>query len=294
MTGHPKGMWPFKAPPKTPAQLRLDGWQNATTGLGTDRDKVMGGMFWTPIRLQDTELLAIFNGSDIGGRVATVPGKEMFRRGFSLKASADDDEYGADDFLSLKKAGEKLRAAKMFKQGMMWGNVFGGALLLIGAQDGKDVSEPLDESNIATVRFLNMVDRRFVTVRSYYSDPLSPNFGLPETYNVVSPVAGDSHGMRVVHESRAIRFDGVETDILTKQNLAGWSFSVYQRMYDHLRTFDMSFQSVANLMSDASQAVFKMQGLLDMLTTGGKDDLQNPHGVGRPHAVELQGRAARR
>ena len=51
------------------AAYRTDQWQNPYLGYGTGRDKVYAGNFVAPYRLQDNELLALFNGSDIAARV---------------------------------------------------------------------------------------------------------------------------------------------------------------------------------------------------------------------------------
>lgn len=254
---------------------RQDSWQNPNTGLGTDRDKVYQGTYFAPYRLQDTELLAIFNGSDIGARVVETKPQEMMKRGYELEVDGDT-ELDEDEIKELRKTAVKLRLDEQVTAGGVWGGLFGGALAIIGAQDGQQMDQPLAEDRIQTIRYINVVDRRFIYVHSYYANPLEPNYGLPEKYLVVNHVSG-SGGVTstvVVHESRCIRFDGARTDILTRQQLAGWTWSLLQRPYDQLRAFETGFQAVANLMSDASQAVFKLQNLISMIAAGEKDVLQ--------------------
>src|SRR5208337_4302324 len=143
--------------------------------------------------------------------------------------------------------------------------------------------EELNEDAIRSFHYINLVDRRFVWVQRYYSDMLSPKFGLPEVYlitNVVAhggmsgttnPPAGTRLAAVSIHESRTIRHDGEMSDVLTRQQLAGWTWSVLQPCYDILRRFDGAFNSVDNLMSDASQAVFKIKNLIEMIAQGQKD-----------------------
>jgi uncharacterized protein len=267
------------------AAYRVDGWQNPLTGLGTDRDKMTQGSYWAPFRLQDSELLACFNGSDLGARIVESTPKEMMRRGYSIELDTTDESDESDpeaeepdetDVAKLLKYGQRLRLDEQVTDAGVWGNLFGGCLLVIGAQDGAAPDQPLQEKNISTVRFINTYDRRFVFVHSYYSDPLAPNYGLPETYLITRSVSGLQGGPAavIVHESRCVRFDGARTDILTRQQLAGWSWSLLQRAYEPLRAFEQGFQACYNLMSDASQAVFKMQGLISMLASNEKDVLQ--------------------
>lgn len=276
-----------EARPIDPDAGRYDSWQNPFTGLGTTRDKVTQGSYWAPVRIQDAELISMFNGSDLAARIVEAVPKEMMRRGYTLELDVSSDDQEEDPELAdegtvedntkeLQKNGAKLRLDELVTDAGVWGNLFGGALLIIGAQDGLSPDQPLNEDNISTIRFLNVIDRRFIYVRSYYNDPLSPKYGLPESYLVSSSVTGTGtpNAGVVIHESRCIRFDGARTDILTRQQLSGWSWSLLQRAYDPLRAFENAFQSVANLMSDASQAVFKIQNLISMLASGEKGNLQ--------------------
>ena len=250
--------------PTVATAFKSDAWQNSYTGLGTSRDKVTQGSYWAPYRLQDTELLALYNGSDLAARICETKPQEMMRQGYELEvdgqAEDGEDVPDAEELADLMKYGQKLRLNDLVTDGGVWGGLFGGALLIMGIEDGGEPDQPVREASVRSVRYLNLIDRRFIFVHTYYNDPLQPNYGLPETYMVSNSVSGYSQATSttVIHETRCIRFDGARTDILTRQQLAGWSWSVLQRAYDQLRNFEMGFQAVANLMSDASQAVFKM------------------------------------
>lgn len=279
--------------------LRADAWHNHTTGIGTWRDKTTHGRFHEDYLLNWQELLALYNGSDLMAKIVSKPAEEMFRRGYELKIKDAD----TDDLQAFQKdAQTRLRADEMFEQGETWGPLFGGALLIVGADDGQTPDQPLNMDRIKTVRFLNLVDRRFAWVLSYYSDPFSPNYGLPEKYLISNMVANAGWvnaggpgnnpmgptATAVVHESRCIRFDGNATDILTRQRLAGWTLPSPQRVYDVLRRFDHGFDSVGHLLSDASQGVFKLQGLIEAISNGQKDDLDT-----RMALVDMQRSVAR-
>jgi len=263
-----------------PYVIRQDAWQNAYTGLGTSRDKVTQGSYWAPYRLQDSELLALYNGSDIAAKVVETRPRYMMRKGYEIEvdgsAKDGEDVPDAEELADLGKYAQKLRCNELVTDAGVWGGLFGGAILIIGAQDGQPMDKPLVHENIRTVNYLNVIDRRFATVASYYSDQLKPNYGLPETYRITGMVSGmdQSNAQVIVHESRCIRFDGARTDVLTRQQLSGWSWSLMQRAYDQLRAFESGFQAVQNLMTDASQAVFKMQNLISMIASGEKDTLQ--------------------
>jgi phage-related protein (TIGR01555 family) len=256
-------------------------FQNRSTGIGTARDKTTWGNYWQPWRIMDAELLAMFNGSDLAAKIILEEPGEMFRNGWEVRSRDVDD----DALKKLDKKAADLRLNELLLQGTIWGRLFGGALDLVGAEDGRLPDQELNENSIKTVHYLNVVDRRFVWVQRYYSDMLSPKFGLPEVYLVTNMVSssgmlgtgGPAPGTRLaavsIHESRCIRFDGAESDVLTRQQLAGWTFSILQRCYDPLRRFEGSEASVDNLLADASQAVYKIKGLLDMIAQNQKDAL---------------------
>ncbi len=261
---------------QAPEQSRVDTWRNFTTGVGTSRDKTTHGSYWAPWRVLDNELLALMNESDLAAKVVELPAREMMRRGYDLDADGVDVSEMEDFEEDLE---ERLRLKEQFQDGMKWGRGFGGDLLIVGADDGQSPDKPLNEKGIRSVEYLNNIDRRFAWVQSYYSDPFKPNYGLPEIYlitNVVSvsrPHIG-TPGSTIVHESRTIRFDGNPTDVLTRQQLAGWSWSVLQRVYNVMRKFEHAFDSSGALLSDASQAVFKIQGLIDAIASGQKQAIQ--------------------
>lgn len=249
---------------------RADSWQNLATGIGTFRDKTTLGSFWTPWRVLDAELTALYSGSDLAAKIIEKPVDEMLSQGYDLTADGVDASAIED---LREDADERLNLDVQLYEGMKWGRTYGGCLLLLGLNDGQKPDKPLNEDRIQSVDFVNVLDRRFSWIQSYYADPLSPKYGQPEVYlitNAVStsrPLTG-SMGTSVIHESRTIRFDGITADVLTRQQLAGWSWSVLQRVYDTMKRFDHAFDSVGALLSDAAQAVYKLQGLISMIAAG--------------------------
>ena len=162
-------------------------FQNSSTGVGTPRDKTTFGAYWAPWRLSDPELLAMYNGCDIGAKIVDAPIDEMFRNGWEV-GSRDLD---TDSLRTLDDKASKLRVTELLNEGAGWGRLFGGALNIIGAEDGRNPDEELNEQGIKALHYLNVVDRRFIWVQRYYSDMLSPKYGLPEIYLITNVV---SHG----------------------------------------------------------------------------------------------------
>lgn len=279
-------------------ESRLDRWVNFATGLGTLEDKTRAAVFDAPLRLNDAEITSLVSGNDLAAKNVEKRPSEMFRRGYVLEGqkSGATDKSAIDDLSSY--ATEGLLADLRLQQAATFGRQYGGAILILGIDDGRQPFEPVDEENIKSIRFINQVDRRFAYVQSYYSDYMAPKYGEPQTYLVANGVAtsafrsqdGTNFGYRKksearlatqgysilnIHETRIIRFDGIEPDVLTRQTLAGWSWSVLQRPYEILRMCDGSFDALAYLISDASQGVIKLKGLFNALNSGNEKKLQS-------------------
>ena len=181
------------------------------------------------------------------------PGNDQ---GKGAKLAIDAEAYAAR--LSLK-----ARAL----EACIFGRCYGGGILIVGADDGQDMAMPLDETKIGTIRYLAWVDRRFVFASSWYSE-IGPKYGEVRTWQIVNPFGGQAN--TVVHETRVVRFDGAPVDFLMRRRLLGWTLSVLQAPYDTLRQFDLSFQSISNLMADLSQAVMSINGLAQMISSDQK------------------------
>jgi uncharacterized protein len=173
----------------------------------------------------------------------------------------------ADLAKSVEDYAHNLACIPRLREATIFGRAYGGGILVMGLDDGQDVQEPLDEAKIKSIKYLTWIDRRFVVAYTYYEE-LGPKFGEVEVYNVINPFGNQKNTL--IHESRVLRFEGAPVDLLMRRRLAGWTLSVLQAPYDTLRQFDTSFQAIANLMSDMSQAVMKINGLANLISTDQK------------------------
>lgn len=247
--------------------LRFDNWQNVFTGLGTARDKNQFGRFHSLTNVRETELNALYHQNDTAKRIVALKPQEMMRKGFAVNIE-DDTEASTDvgEALIDLKTGMKVRDA------MIWGRLWGGGVVIIGADDGQPADQPLNENNIKTVKFLHVVDKRHLVPESFFEDPLNDEFfGLPQTFRI-TPRRGATN--LLVHRSRMLIFGGAHTSDEERDRLGGWDHSILEAIYPVLRQFDNVWQAAEHLMSDASQAVFKIQGLMSMIAGGQKDILQ--------------------
>ncbi len=248
--------------------VRSDGWENVLTGLGTSRDKTQYGYFRASARIPEQELTDLFNHHDLARRIVSLRPSECYREGF--KVEIKDDTETAEE---INKAIKDRGIVSQFRRATVFGRLQGGGLIIGGLEDGQTQDKPLNEENIQRLRYLTFLDKRYVSVMSYYEDPEADKFMEPEVYQISAP---NGKMLAAVHETRCIRFGGAETDERTVRELGGWDFSVLQNCYNTLRAFENSWQSVNVLLSDASQGVFTIKGLINaMATPNGRATMQS-------------------
>lgn len=235
-----------------------DGWLNQTTGMGDmGRDKLTAGYYQPLTTLDYGQIESLYYGDDMCERIVDALPDEAFRRGFELEGPLAEKMQGLLD---------ELDAETKIRDGFAWGRLWGGAALVLGIDDGQTQDKPLDVTRVRGVKFMNVVDRRYVNPLRYYEAALAPKLGEPETYTVTPAFGRQATGIEI-HETRLIRFYGTKIDPITTRRLGGWAYSVLQRPYDVLRLFASAFQAAGQLANDAGQAVFSVSNLVNQLTS---------------------------
>lgn len=252
------------------AKERLDGWFNPWTGQGTTRDKTTAGTFAADGPGLPELWITLYEGDPIAARICDLPPREMMRQGFSLERDDEAEENDEDDITTKKveKLLADLNAGPRIEEAMGWGRCVGGALLFVGADDGLASTEPMQVERVKALSFLKVYDRSRVTVERRYLDPKHAKFGEPELYRL-NPIEGVVYGDgAVVHESRFILFGGARTSDTSRRANDSWDHSVLKKVYDAIRRYHADHAAASHLMTDASQGVWKMAGLIDSITSG--------------------------
>ena len=254
---------------------RLDSWINALTGLGGLRDKLSYHQILPGVRLSDGALEALYDSDDIAAKIVDKLPRDATRRGFTLEFEGESDDESAEAMRALYAQLEDMAVLPKLREAWIWARLYGAGALYIGADDGLLPAEPLAEDKIAEVRFLNVLTRPQLQVRQRYSDIHGPKFGQPELYAVRRADARREAALEVlIHESRLVFFPGALTARSVTGSADDWDNSVLQRVHDCLRQSASSWQSAAHLLTDASQAVLKIDHLSEIIASGGEARLR--------------------
>lgn len=248
------------------ARLALDSWVNDVTGLGTAAfDKTVGGRFVRQAPFTAQYLSDLFDGDALAARMCEHEPKEMLRKGFEITPGDNGQARAATDVVA---ALQQLGASTALQQGLVWEDVFGGAVVLLGVDDGEvDPRKRLNEANLRAITSLRPLEASRLWAASWYP-ATHPKAGQVEVWGVMpmggmptigaGPVttASVSYGAAYVHETRMIVFPGgmVTTDQRLRNN--GWGRSTLASVHDPLMDFNMSWRGVTHMLQSANQDVW--------------------------------------
>lgn len=250
-------------------KTRADGWYNTLTGIGVDGKSRYE--FARRGRLTDQALEDIYHEDGFAARIVDCVPTEALRRGLDVVVK------DASVASVTKSKIEDLQASRKLLEAWTWGRLYGGALMLVGADDGQPPNVPIDYSRLRAVRFLSVVDKRYAQPATWYDEPgdaLAPRFGTPRTYRVQRTGGGAAQEYAEWHSSRVIRFDGVLTSRRRQLENNGWSESVLQRIFDKLEKFNGSYEATSSLLQEASVGVYKVKDLVSMMSSDGEDAIK--------------------
>jgi phage-related protein (TIGR01555 family) len=243
---------------------RFDGWLSTVMGFGTTRDKITS-LYFEPTILNFDQCQMLWRGDDMAARAVEVWPKQMLRVPFNVTiADNKDAEVKVNDQFKT------LGLAKAFKRAIEFQRAYGGGAILLGIKDSLGMEMPVEPGKVLDIEWLNVLQPRQLTPSDYYDDPRHPKFGKVKLYRIATTSAAAQTNLHVIHESRLLIFDGIRTlDGKDFQTSTGWGDSVLNRMYNVLRGYGMTWDSAYHLMSDNSQGIYKMKGLVEMLKMGG-------------------------
>jgi phage-related protein (TIGR01555 family) len=240
------------------ADIKKDGWANVLTYMGIKgKDRTISNEFQAENRLNQGTLDVLYRSNGIAKRIIDLIAVEMTREWISIE---NDPERVILSNL------ESLDAKRKFTNMIRWSRLYGASLIVIGADDGNELDQPLNESAIRSIDFLHVFDRWEVTWTEVdlYNDPTNPSYGLPEKYRI-TPAHGGMGFM--VHESRVLRMDGEVLPNRVLERNEGWGDSVLQSCYTELRNLGAAYSATSNIMEDFIQTILTVNNLSDLMET---------------------------
>lgn len=271
-SGNPSGV------SKAIAATRKDGWASALTGIGsTSLDKRLSHRFQAGGRFTYYELIEMWRADDLAARAIEGPPADAFRQGYEL-IFADEGKY---DKLKeeVEEKLEELEVDNIVERLFAMDRALGGAVLLLGVDDGKPLKEKLKLNSVRGIEWLTLLEPMEIRPARYYEDPSHKKFGEPEYYELniyqtpgagLAPIEGRAAPpkQQLIHESRLIVLNGIQISryqISTRDVDKYWGDSVLVRIAEILRDFNIAWQSAGILVTDFSQAVYSIENLMQLV-----------------------------
>lgn len=253
-----------KRTPNPTKPARVDGWENATSGLGVlGSDKRLGAVPYAEVYDQATAE-ELWLGDHLAAKIVESPAIEVFREGYTVVVPDDHElQEKIEDEKRRLNVDEKLQLAECYRR------AFGGGGVLISVDDGQALSSPLDVTKVKAVSHLTVFSPRELTPEKWYSDPLKPNYGEIESYRLTPIVQGSVGPSRIVHSSRLVILQGILAGPNSKfsSQIPGWGFSIFTRVAGAVRDFQAALDGTGILTQDIATPTLKIVGLAKLLAT---------------------------
>ena len=194
-----------------------------------------------------------FNG--IAATIIDRPSDDCFARGVVIEN--DEDEL-------IKGEYDRLSVLQTMADALRWARLFGASAILIIAQDGGTLTDPLDLDSLETIEDLKVYDVRHIKpTDKLYTDPTDPMFGKPEYFEIYPPGAETFE----VHETRLIPFSGdpLPNDPQTKINVWWLGRPVLDVCKESIRRLTQAYEWTVKLLERKQQGIYKMHGLGDLV-----------------------------
>ncbi len=240
---------------------RIDAFQNTFAGLGSAlHDKGISATFAAKGASDVGAYEDWYNEHPLARRICDLPAGEMLRQGFKIEVDGDSE---TDSLVRGKFA--DLDATSHITHAIALARATGGSAIILGLDDGQeDASQPLKEESLRSLRWMVVLSRRNVETATYY-DKTTEKYGQPETYKVKQPNSAGGDDTYLIHESRVIRFDGAWVAPSRRAKNGGWGDSVFVQLEEAIKRVDSSFAAIGAMIPDASQGVFKIKNLLEII-----------------------------
>jgi len=254
------------------SSLESDGWDNDITGLGGIKAKNPGVSFNAQGLLSFGVLQTLYIQDGFARKIIDKIAKDMTREWITVN--------GDPDTTILTKL-NTLKAKSKFANLVRWSKLYGGAIIIMGINDGGDFNEPVNENRIKSIDWLNVIDRSYISLpeENFYADPTSANFGDPEFYRiaVTSPTPSltsapiinkNAKNLVEIHESRILRMDGVELPETARRANNSWGDSIFTAAWKQLSNLGQTYEYLAEAVHKYILGVYHFENLRDMLQKG--------------------------
>lgn len=235
--------------------VRHDGYVNMMNKYGTAKDSSTAYQYQHDYYTSDTLLTDQYSSNGLFARIIDAPADEAVKHGFTLTIENEEITRYIIDQL------EMLDWEDAFSTAEKWSRLYGGAIIVMLADDGGRLEEPLNIQRTRSVDALYVFERAVVTPN--YDGLSDYGFSKPNSFSV-SSIAGSF----TVHSSRCLIFrNGRLPELVPDLNYRYFGFPEYHRIKQQLRETVTSHSYASKLLERSVQPVHKIKDLASLMAT---------------------------
>ena len=214
-------------------------------------------------KLSDQQLALMYRNL-IVRRIVTLVVDDAIKN--FIEVEGDQDECIVQEL-------EALFIPEKLTEALYWDRLFGMSVVLILADDGQELDQPINLKRLRRVSGIEVFDKRSVMEDSaslyYDTDVRDVNFGKAEYYTITPP----NGNLFKVHRSRLLIFDGETLPKLERIANNGAGLSCLDGIPAAINRVKTSMDKTIDIMDKVSTSLLKLQGLSNVLQTeqGTKD-----------------------
>ena len=273
------------------SDYRFDGVVNLFTGQGTHRDKSKYNTIAPTTILDPTELEWFYRNSFLAQNIVNIIVSESVREWvnydiphvYKRKDPVLDISDYQDNLQDIY--GYPITFKDAITEALLDERLYGGAVIIMEIDDGRPRYEPVDEKNIKSIEWIQVLDRYQIQPEVFVgeewaiaekqrkTEKLKRKFGridfgdlrFPTHYQINS---ADYVGVEPIHHSRVLRFSGaVRLPRRLAQINSGWGDPVLQVLFEPVLKFEVASGVLAALIPDAQTIEHQISGLWDMVNS---------------------------
>lgn len=237
-------------------EFKSDAWLNPLSGLGIPgQDKSATNIYRSCNFLSYAEMDMLYRSDGLTRRIIDIVASEMLRQGWEIEGDPQSELASQlEDMNAYHKLNTLIQSARLY----------GGAILIMGINDGRALDEPVNENNIKSVDWMHVFDRYQINIvcESIDKDLNSQNYGYPSEYQVNDITTGATF---VVHSSRILRMDWNNVSARQRATNQGWGDSILVSIYEELKNYGSAYANLTAIVQDFINGVLKMPGLSQAL-----------------------------
>jgi len=234
-----------------------DGFTNINKSLGTQKDPRTNTFYLRNPRITQIEANNIYTTNWLASNIIDIPADESIKNWRELNI---ENPKKLEEFEQFEK---KLDVKGSFAQARKWANIFGGAVIIIIVNDGKELSEKLDIKTLQkdSLKRLIILDRWRIVANNVNADLLSDDFGEPETYT-------HNESGQEIHHTRILKFNGDSTTLTELEQNNYWGLSQFDRLMSPIQDSMTSSDLISGLLYESNVDIYKIKGLNEAVANG--------------------------